>query len=155
MPQRLLPLYSDGQTRISELVWYEKRDGRVFYFHGGLPVFTHAVEDAASFRLITSQLVEMGNCKQSEIVRAFAIAPISVKRYAKKYREEGAAGFFTPRRARGANVLTPQVLARAQELLSAGTSPPETARQMELRPDTIRKAIRDGRLRAREKKRRA
>lgn len=153
MPQTLLPIYGDGQIQISELVWFKKDRGQIYYFHGGLPIFTHAENDSASFRLITSQLVAMGNCSQSDIVRTFGIAAISVKRYAKKYREEGAAGFFARRRTRGAGVLTPQMLARAQELLSSGLAPPQVARQLDLKPDTVRKAITAGRLTRGEKKR--
>lgn len=153
MPQTLLPLYGEGQNPISELLWYEKRGDQIYYFHGGLPVFTHFADDHASFRLITSQMVETNNCTQMEIVRAFGISSISMKRYVKKYREEGAAGFFRPQRVRGAGVLTPEVLARAQELLSSGQSPPQVARQMGLKADTVRKAIASGRLNRPEKKR--
>lgn len=153
MPQTLLPIYGDGQIQISELVWYKKDLGQIYYFHGGLPIFTHAVDDGASFRLITSQLVAMGNCRQSDIVRTFGIAAISVKRYAKKYRQQGAAGFFAPRRTRGANVLTQAMLARAQDLLSSGLGASQTARQLDLKPDTVRKAIAAGRLTRGGKKR--
>ncbi|NCU31566.1 MAG: helix-turn-helix domain-containing protein [Candidatus Moranbacteria bacterium] len=39
-------------------------------------------------------MVVNGNATQTEIVRAFGVSSISVKRWVKKYRTEGARGFF-------------------------------------------------------------
>jgi hypothetical protein len=64
----------------------------------------------------------------------------------KKFREQGHSGFYAARATRGASVLTAEVLARAQELLSSGLSAPQTARELGLKPDTVRKAIGAGRL---------
>ena len=47
---------------------------------------------------------------------------------------------------RGASVMTPEVTARAQQLLAAGWSRSETAAELVLKPDTLRKAIQQGRL---------
>jgi transposase len=43
-------------------------------------------------------LVVNGNCKQSEIVKAFNVSAISVKRWVKKYREQGTKAFFLTKR---------------------------------------------------------
>jgi len=79
---------------INELVSFAKRAGTVCYFNGPMPVFSHAEQDRASFRMFTSQLVVNGNCTQAQIVRALGISATSRKRYVKRYRQEGAAGFF-------------------------------------------------------------
>ena len=71
----------------------------------------------------------------------------SLKRSVKKYREEGIGSFFQPRKGRGASVLTDEVLAQAQGLLSCGSSRAEVAAQLSVRYDTLRKAINQGRLR--------
>src|SRR5665811_1573099 len=84
MPQGIIPLFSDDTTPVNEFVAFQKRDGMVYYFHGCLPIFSHPEGDKASFRMFTSQLYITGNCKQSEIVRAFGVTPISVKRAVKK-----------------------------------------------------------------------
>ena len=76
------------------MLGYRKKNGIVYYFNGPMPIFQHPEEDYSSFRLFTSQLVVNGNVKQMEIVRAFNVSVISVKRWVKKYREEGAEGFF-------------------------------------------------------------
>ena len=46
-----------GQARSTIL---ECRDGQVTCFNGHLPVFTHAPDDLAAFRLFTSQWISNG-----------------------------------------------------------------------------------------------
>lgn len=146
MPQTLLPLFCEDVTPINELVAYAKRDGQVYYFHAGLPVFNHAEQDERSFRMITAQLAVNGACKQMEIVRAFGISAISMKRWTKRYRERGPAGFFSSPRKRNPRVLTEEVLARAQEMLSSGESRVEVADGLGIKRDTLYRSIRSGRL---------
>lgn len=147
MPQGLLPLFSDDCTPINELLSYQERDGMVYYFHGGLPVFSHAVEDEASFRMFTSQLYVNGLCKEVEIAEAFGVTSISVKRSVKKYREEGPGAFFQKRSpARKPRVLTAEVLEEAQALFDAGRSRGEVAEALGIKADTLYRAVRAGRL---------
>ncbi len=94
MPQIRLPFFPEEITLINSTVGFQKNCGIVYYFNGSMPVYQHPEEDLKSFRLFTSQLVVNGNAMQSEIVRAFGVSSISVKRWVKKYREEGAQGFF-------------------------------------------------------------
>jgi len=146
MPQTLLPVYPSDATPINDLISFCKRDGAVYYFHGALPVFSHAESDMKSFRMFTSQLVVNGNCTQAEVVRAFGISAISMKRYVKKFRAGGSNAFFSPRRKRQPRVLTPEVLKRAQELLAEGQPRSAVAKALELKLDTLTKAVRAGRL---------
>ena len=55
-----------------------------------------------------------------DIVRAFGVTPISVKRAVKRYKEQGVQGFYVQKNTRGAAVLTDGVLKQAQQLLSGG-----------------------------------
>lgn len=146
MPQPHLPLFPADVTSINPHVSFAKREGRVYYFNGPMPVFSHEEKDYASFRMFTSQLVEDGNCTQAEIVRAFGISAISMKRYVKKYREGGPARFFQKKRTRSATVLTPEVLGQAQERLQEGKATTEVARAVGINPETLSKAIQAGRL---------
>ncbi|GJQ57548.1 MAG: hypothetical protein D8M57_19515 [Candidatus Scalindua sp. AMX11] len=82
--QTLLPIFPTESTRINEVLSFEKREGTVWYFHGCMPVFSHNEKDNASFNMYTSQLVVLGQCRQVEIVKAFGVSPISVKRHVKK-----------------------------------------------------------------------
>lgn len=146
MPQTLLPMFPADVTPINELVSFAKRDGTVHYFNGVMPVYSHAESDRASFRMFTSQLVINGNCTQAEIVRSFGISAISMKRYVKRYRQGGAAVFFKSRRARQPRVLTSTVRQQAQELLQQGQERNLVARQLGIKCDTLRKAIKAGRI---------
>ena len=147
MPQVQLPMFPAGVTVITSELGFERRDGRVTYFVGTMPVFHHDEDDLRTFRMITSQFVVSGHARQVDIVRAFGVPAISVKRAVRRYREEGAAGFYKPRRPRGPKVLTPDVVERLEELLFEGVSKAEAARQLGLKPDTVRKAMLDGRVR--------
>jgi hypothetical protein len=146
MPQALLPLVPDGATPLNDLFSVVRQDGQWTYFLGVRPVFQHDEGDQRSFRMFTAQLICQGSCRQSEIVRTFGVAAISVKRSVKKFREEGIQGFYQPRPCRGATVLTPEVVQQAQELLFQGRSRSQVAEQLGLKPDTLRKAILQGRL---------
>ncbi len=57
MLQRQLPMFSEGATEI-----------------------THDENDDASFKMIAAQFYTIGYVKQMDIVRAFGVMPISVKR---------------------------------------------------------------------------
>ncbi len=146
MPQTLLPMFPAEVTAINEVVAFAKREGTVYYFQGMLPVFSHAEADRASFRMYASQLVCHGHCTQAELVRAFGISTISMKRYVKQYRQEGIAGFFKPPAARRPRVLTAAVCQQAQALLQAGQERQAVAQALGLKGDTLRKAIKAGRL---------
>ena len=153
MPQSLLPLFPAESTPINNLLSFEKRDGRVWYFQGCLPVFCHAEEDHACFRMYASQLVVTGQCKQVHIVKAFGVSAISVKRYVKKFREGGPRAFFKGRTGRKPGVWRPEVLKRAQELLTEGKTRQEVAALLRIKPDTVYRAIRSGKLVESKKKR--
>lgn len=153
MPQTLLPLFPSESTPINDLVSFCKRDGMVHYFHGCMPIFCHPAGDMESFRMFTSQLVANGNCRQIEIVKAFGISAISMKRYVKKYREGGPAAFFEKPQRRGATVLTPEVMEKAQRLFHDGASRKEVAEKLGVKKDTLGKAVGEGRLVEYKKKR--
>ncbi len=146
MVQQLLPLFPSEVTLITSELGFQEKDGKVYYFNGQMPLFIHDVDDVQAFRVYTSQLVINGTARQVDIVRAFGVSSISVKRSVKKYREQGIAGFYNKRATRSAHVLTPKVLARVQQLLNCGKVASVIARQFDLKTDTINKAIRDGRL---------
>jgi transposase len=142
----LLPMFPYESTSINPLLGFCRKDEMVYYFNGMMPIFSHAVSDLKSFRLITSQLIVNGVATQRDIVDAFGVSLISVKRYVKTYREEGADGFFKPRKGRGSAVLIPEILEKIQGYLNEGRSVGSICDEMNLKADTVNKAIRDGRL---------
>ena len=146
MPQIQLPIFPEGVTHITALLAFRKADGRVIYFNGSMPVFVHDEGDVASFRMITAQFCVNGNAKQADIVRAFGVTKISLKRAVKRYREEGPKGFYTPPKRRGPAVLTPAVLAEAQQWFDDGVETTQVADRLGIKRDTLSKAVRAGRL---------
>jgi hypothetical protein len=146
MPQAQLPLFPDGTTPINEQLACACRDGQVTYFNGQLPVFTHARDDVASFRLFTSQLLVNGSATAGQIQRAFGVPKVAVQRALARYRTGGAKAFFTPPRPRQGRKLTAEVLARAQALLDQGEDVPAVSDATGVLANTIHKAVRAGRL---------
>jgi transposase-like protein len=152
MPQLHLPMFPSGVTPITEVLAFGKQDGKVTYFSGQLPVFSHAEDDVASFRMITSQFCVQGCARQSDIIRAFGVTSISVKRSVKTYREKGPKGFYSPRVTRGPAVLIDAVVVQAEERLADGADVATVAEQLKVKLNTLQKAIRAGRVRTPVKK---
>ncbi len=146
MPQAQLPFFPNGSTVINVNLAFEKREGRITYFNGTLPVFSHAEDDRPTFLMIISQFYVNGNATQAELCRTFGIPGVTLKRAVKKYREEGTGGFYKPRNTRGATILTSEVLTQAQALLDQGEEVGEAAKTLTIKSNTLNKAVLDGRL---------
>ena len=148
-----LPIFPAGTTPITAELAFDCQEGKVTYLNGHLPVFQHAQEDLAAFRLFTSQLVVNGTASQAEIARTFHVPTKTVKRYVKRLREGGSKSFFQTPRRRSASVLKGEVKAQAQGLLDEGQAVPEVARKLGVLANTLHKAIRAERLHQPKKKR--
>jgi hypothetical protein len=134
MPQVQLPLFPAGTTHLNEDLAFECQNGQVTYYNGHLPVFTHAQDDLAAFRLYTSQLVVNGSVSQGEIRRAFGVPKVAVQRAVNKYRAGGSAAFFVPPKPRLGRKLTPESLAQVQTRWDQGESVPEISSQTGVLP---------------------
>jgi transposase-like protein len=142
-----LPFFYEGVNAITNDVGYEKNEGTVVYYCGTMPVFSHPVDDLDSFRMIVSQLYVNGTVRQANLTRAFNIKPLALKRWVKRYRAAGARAFFQSHKGGSKpKILTAEVLARAQGLLDQGRTLSETATELALSYDVLRKAVKDGRL---------
>ena len=148
MPQTFIPIFATGCVNINKNLAYKKEDGRVYYFNGHqMPIFSHDENDIRSFKFIVSQFCANGNAKQSEIIRAFGIPLITMKRGVKTFRIKGPAGFFVKSQPkRKPRVLIPEVIVEVQGLLDEGYSPREIAEKLGLKQNTLEQAIRSGRL---------
>jgi len=121
MGQCQLPLFPVGSTLITHDLFFEKRSGT-----------------------INSQFHINGYVKQSDIVKAFGVTKISVKRRVALYRKKGVKGFYQPRKTRGAAILTLPVLTTIQHLLDEDLSLKDIANQLDLKQDTLAKAVKAG-----------
>jgi len=150
--QTHLSLFSEDVTLITPDLGFQKRNGVVYYFYAGMPVFSHDESDGDSFRMILSQFYINGNCKQAELVKAFGLVPITLKRWVKQYRQKGPGSFYHHDRPRPQpRVLTPEVIAQAERLLADGRSRGEVAAALGVKKDTLQKAMKHGRVRAEKK----
>lgn len=147
MPQQILPLIPRGAIQINGLVSVWRDDESWTYFLATHPIYSHRKNDQRMFRLITSQLVDSGACRQVDIRRVFGVSKSSVIRSLNKLRSGGPEVFFVQRRGRrGGKVFTPEVLEKAQGLLDQGYTRSDAVRELGVRYDTFRKSINDGRL---------
>ena len=67
MPQIQLPIFPIGSTHITSTLAFVREGDQVTYFNGSMPVFTHAKNDMASFKMITAQFYLNGNAKQAVV----------------------------------------------------------------------------------------
>ena len=103
--------------------------------------------------MFTSQMIVNGTVKPKEIVQAFGVPNITVKRYVKVFREQGIEGFYEAKsRQSSASVLKGEVLERARALLEHGRRVPDVSSELKVLANTLHKAIRAGRLPAPQKK---
>jgi len=147
MPQQILPLIPRGATEINGLVSVWLDEERWTYFIGTYPIYSHNKTDQRMFRMITSQMIDSGACRQADVIRTFGVSKSSVIRSVNKLRKGGAEAFFVRRRGRrGGKVLSREVLVKAQGLLDQGYTRSDVAQELNVKYDTLRKAINDGRL---------
>jgi hypothetical protein len=111
-----------------------------------LPIYPSTGEGYITDLLSLEKLIVNGNCRQVDIVKAFGISPISVKRMVKKYREGGAEAFFKKPHPRSAHVLTPDILQKTQEFLNGELDRAEVASRLQVKKNTLDRVIRAGRL---------
>jgi predicted transcriptional regulator len=146
MPQLQLPMFPIGVTHVTNILAFQREDGNITYFYGTLPVFSHEEDDTQSFHMITAQFCINGHCKQMDIVRAFGVTKISVKRSVKLFKNEGIKGFYKQKKTRGAAVLTPSVIEQVQQLLNEHEEVANIALKLDLKANTLSKAIGAGHL---------
>ena len=87
------------------------------------------------------------------MAKAFGVPLVAIKRATKLYRERGPAGFFVSRPRREGSKLNAEKLEQARVLLGQGHRLPVVSAQTGVLSDTLRKAIKAGRLPAVKKRR--
>ena len=132
---------------INDIVCVENINGTWTYSVYLWPIYTHEHSNRSQFRYAASSLINAGLCQQVQIARAFGVDRKMLGRAQKQLKERGAESFFQRRAGRkGGTVLTDERLAQAQQLLNDGLSRAEVSAELEIKTDTLRKALNDGRL---------
>ena len=141
------PTTPEGSTMINDIVCVENINGTWTYSVYLWPIYSHEQSHRAQFRYVASSLINAGLCQQVQIARAFGVDRKMLGRAQKQLRERGAESFFQRRAGRRAGtVLSDERLAQAQQLLNEGLSRAEVSAELEIKTDTLRKALNDGRL---------
>ena len=147
MIQQILPLIPHGASSLNKNLSIIRENGNIRYFYCGVPIAVHDENDSSSFKREICQLITNGICRNIEVVRVFGVSKTSVKRWLKMFREKGEGAFFTVRSGRGPGILVEPLKTELQNLLDSGMSISESAHKLGIKYDTVRKAVKDGRLR--------
>src|SRR5271169_841378 len=127
MPLLQRPIFPSESKCISEGYSVECRGKQVVYFVNLLPVFQHDEDDLRSFRMFTSQLIDMDAVRQVDIAGTFGVPLPTVKRYLKLLRDHGKEAFFAGAKRRSATVLTDGIRQLIESLIAEGKNVPEVA----------------------------
>ena len=145
--QLLLPIFPRDTKMISKCLGVYEKNSIVQYIANGLPIYSHGSEDLQSFRFITSNFINQGLCKSSEVSRCFCIPIDSVKRYLTKLRTEGESAFFSEEKRKGyCHKIRGSVLDKIQKKLDKGQSVNSIAKEEDLSEGSIRYSIKQGYL---------
>jgi predicted transcriptional regulator len=152
MGQLLLPLFPKDTTMITPTLGVREYEGTVYYLHSGMPIYSHDQNELTKFRYITSNFLVQGLCKNKDITETFHVSTDSVRRWKKRFSEEGEEAFFKPENRHGrSHKLLPHVLDHIQEQLDEGRSAYSIAKEEGISEGSIRYAIKQGRLKKNQK----
>ncbi len=146
MPQLLLPGFPAGATTVNETVSVYVEEGHRVWLLGQMEIFRHAQEDHAGFKTIVSALMKGGLVRPSEFERSdLKLTHRTLMNWRKQYQKHGGSAFYGIQRSRPAGrVMTAPKVASCQQMLEAGQSIPEVARETGIKESTLRKAITRG-----------
>lgn len=147
MQQVIMNLAPAGATEINERLCFFNEQSKVTYFLYGLPIFHHTEDEKFGYRLAAGMFVGHGYCRKSEIEKTWPASLGSIKNWVRDYNEYGASALIGSKKRKSVCVvLTETIRIQAQELLNEGYSRTDVAKQLGIKYDTIRKAVKSGRL---------
>jgi biotin operon repressor len=121
--QTKLPFFPSFTKLINSWVGFGEREGTVYYFHSGNPIYCHGKDDRNGYRFALANLVVNKLCTISELSSALGECRKNIERYAKALREHGAGYFFARKERRGqCYKMTPELLSAIQSDLDQGVS---------------------------------
>jgi len=145
--QTQLPLFPGDTQLINDSVGFREQDGTVYYLHNGNPIYCHSKDDHNSYRFILANLAVNNLCTISELSSALDTGRKNIERYAKAYREQGAAYFFSRKETRGqCYKMTPEKLTSIQSELDRGMSIYRIALNHDISEAAISYHIKHGKL---------
>jgi len=146
--QLLLPDFPDGASRIACGLHILKKDGVVTYFLGSDNFFHHGVADTSSHHFILASLMDNGHVRPCELQQApLCIPKRTLMNWLGQLRTRGPSSFFRPSHPSGSPVMTPEMVARCEQLFACGLSRAAVARRVGIGDSTLRKALARGAVR--------
>ena len=148
MPTQMhLPVQPTGAEEINAVLAVVRNNGQVAYVASGVPVFTHAENDAVGQRLAAVQMMELGLAGREDLSAALHLDRSTLTRHSRKVRTEGVLGVVQSKRGpKGAHRFTAEKRERAAQLLDQGSSIRQAAGQVGVSEGTIRRTLRRGEL---------
>ena len=135
MPTQMhLPVQPTGAEEINAVLAVVRNNGQVAYVASGVPVFTHAENDAVGQRLAAVQMMELGLAGREDLSAALHLDRSTLTRHSRKVRTEGVLGVVQSKRGpKGAHRFTAEKRERAAQLLDQGSSIRQAAGQVGVR----------------------
>ena len=145
--QLQLPIFPSSTIMITPTLGAFLKDDIVYYLHNGVPVNMHHKDDIKDFRYITSKFIELGLCRQVDIIRSFGVSEDSVVKSVMLYRQKGKEGFLGKDGRKGkCHKMLPDRIARIQKMLDEGMSNYAIAKKEKISEGTIRYSLQQGYL---------
>ncbi len=147
MLQDFLPGFPEGAIQINPRVRLLKKEGVFTYFVGTDNYLSHMESEPGAFRMSIATLIRNGHVRPVEVeVSPLGIPHRTLMRWSRQLDEEGSDSFFTPRRTRGAGILTPEKICECEGFFAEGHTVAEVARLACVNESTLRKAVAGGRV---------
>ena len=153
--QHHMSLIPSGAELINEHLAFMSEDEVLTFFDASGPIFSCREDDEQAKRFAAAMLTskKLKLAKPIEIARVLERHRSRIHDFRKRYREGGMQALEVQKRGpRGATKLKGIVLARAQKYLNEGKSNRKVAEMVGVGEQTIRKGLKEGRLRRPEKK---
>jgi len=145
--QTKLPFFPSFTKLINSSVGFGEREGTVYYFHSGNPIYCHGIEDRNGYHFVLANLVVNKLCTIKELHEAFGESRKNIERYVKSYREQGAGHFFSRKERRGqCYKMTDSLLSNIQRGLDNGLSIYRIALDNDISESAISYHIKHGNL---------
>jgi len=150
--QLQLPFFPEHTKYINSSLGLFEKDGYVYYLHNGSPIYCHAREDRNGYRFIVGNLIHNKLCTISEFHESLGEARKNIERYAKTFREKGAAYFFHRKETRGqCYKITEEVMTAIQSKLDEGISQYRISKDYGISESAIRYHLKSGKLTLKKK----
>jgi len=148
MPKPKNPIFPKELTYINKVFSTREINGEVCYYNFTSLAFSHKIDDLASFYMYCSKLYMQGSATQSELRKVFGISKNKLKRSVNNLNTKGIGAFFCPPKIikKRNLVMTEDVIKKAQQLLNEGKDKNYISRTLNIKKNTLEKAIRDKRL---------